>query len=377
MMMILKRINRFVRKWIFVASHIGAVAKFMNDPEMSRTYYPEKAHKSKARVWIELMRWLRRHAEINTYYYCYGFDVKNGPRREDYLSVNEFKALRNSRNNKVLFGAHDTSYICLLKDKFAFYMLLSSLGFPTPKVLGVCIGDTIDWLDSRTTDGVDSLAKRSGLHAFCKTLLGECAEGAFPLRAEEGKLILDGAPVTLEELKRRLEGGFIIQEMIKQHPRMAELHEPSMNTLRITTVRKGDDVTLFSAGQRIGTNGSSRDNWATGGLFGPVDEKTGRLGREFKYQPGFGTTATKHPQTGIVFDGFEIPFFRDAVRLALELHTFLYGIHSIGWDIAIAKDGPLFIEGNDNWEIAAYQAVEGGLKAKFLDTMSAGKGGSC
>jgi hypothetical protein len=375
--MILKKINGFVRKWIFVAANVGAVTKFINDPKMSRTYYPEAARKSKARIWMELVRWLVKHNEVNSYYCCYGFDLKKGPNQKEYLSLGKFKVLRNSRNNIASFGAYRTDYTCLLKDKFAFYLLLSSLGFPTPKVLGVCIGNRIDWLESRTTEGIDSLANRSGLNAFCKTLLGECTEGTFPLRVEGNRIILDGAPVTLEELASHLKGGFIIQELIEQHPRMAELHEPSINTLRITTVRKGSDVTLFSTGQRIGTNGFSRDNWATGGLFGPVDEKTGRLGREFKFQPGFGGIATRHPQTGVTFEGFEIPHFHDAVRMAIELHTFLYGINSIGWDIAIAKDGPLFIEGNDNWEIAAYQAVKGGLRAKLLDTLGAGGGVSC
>ena len=31
-------------------------------------------------------------------------------------------------------------------------------------------------------------------------------------------------------------------------------------------------------------------------------------------------------------------------------HSMLKDIHSIGWDIAIGENGPIFIEGNDNWE---------------------------
>ena len=32
-------------------------------------------------------------------------------------------------------------------------------------------------------------------------------------------------------------------------------------------------------------------------------------------------------------------------------HKHLYNIRSIGWDSAITPEGPVFIEGNDNWEI--------------------------
>jgi len=378
MISILKRINRFIRRWLFVVSRIGSVTRLVTDPKMARSYYPEEPRKSKTRVWLELMSWLVKHTDVNAFYYAYGFDLKKGVNQDEYIAYNEFKALRNSRNNVYWIGAHNTGYICLLKDKYAFYLLLSGLGYPTPKVVGVCIGDRIDWLDTRTTEAADSIMKRAGLRAFCKTLLGESAEGAFPCHVDKEQILLDGASITFAELAKRFEGGFIIQELIEQHPRMAELYPTSINTLRITTIRKGDDVILFSAAQRIGASELTRDNWAAGGLFGAIDERTGRLAREFKYQPGSGGIITRHPQTGVVFEGFEIPYFHEAVAMARELHSFLYGIHSIGWDVAITRTGPTFIEGNDNWTISAYQAVEGGLKAKFLDALGpAERGVSC
>ena len=65
----------------------------------------------------------------------------------------------------------------------------------------------------------------------------------------------------------------------------------------------------------------------------------------------------------VVFKDYEIPFFREAVDLALELHTKMYRCHSVGWDIAITEKGPVFIEGNGLWEISLLQAVHGGLKS--------------
>jgi hypothetical protein len=377
MVSILKKLNRFARKWLFILTHVGAVTRFVNNPKMAYSYRPDLPGKSKARVWLELIRWLVKYDEVNIFYYSYGFDSPSVD-QSAFISLNDFKVLRNSRNDAVQIGRHTTSYLVLLRDKFTFYLLLSSLGFPTPKVLGVCLGDSIDWLDTRTRERIDSLMKRPGLKAFCKTILGECAEGAFPLRSEGGVLLLDGAPVTLSGLTERLRGGFIIQEFIEQHPRLAELYPPCINSLRINTIRRGNEIVLFSACMKIGANGLTRDNWVSGGLFGVVDRETGRLAKEFMFQPGCGGIVTKHPQSGVVFEGFEIPYFKEAVRMAVELHSFLYGIHSIGWDIAVTKDGPTFIEGNDNWGIAAHQAVEGGLKARFLDTLRpAGKGGSC
>ena len=45
----------------------------------------------------------------------------------------------------------------------------------------------------------------------------------------------------------------------------------------------------------------------------------------------------------------------------------LKDIHSIGWDIAFTENGPIFIEGNDNWEITGIQATNGGMKELFQE----------
>ena len=115
---------------------------------------------------------------------------------------------------------------------------------------------------------------------------------------------------------------------------------------------------------RIGANKNVVDNWAKGGLLVSIRED-GMLGKHGYYKPGYGTRATSHPDTGVVFESFHVPFFREAVALASRFHALLGGIHSIGWDMAISESGPLFIEGNDNWEISMPQACEGGLKEKF------------
>lgn len=377
MVSILRRLNRFGRRWLCILTNVGTVTRFVNDPKLAYSYYPDLPRKSRARVWLELVVWLFRHGEVNTFYYSYGFDLSSVD-QSAYMPYNEFKALRNKWNDAMQIGSHATSYLALLRDKYIFYLFLSSLGFPTPKVLGLCIGDSIEWLDTHTTEGIDSLMKRPGLKAFCKTLLGESAEGAFPLRVEGDTLLLDGSPVTLSDLARRLKSGCIIQEFIEQHPATAQLYPPCINSLRINTIRKGDNIVLLSTCMKIGAHGSTRDNWASGGLLGVIDRETGRLTKEFKYRPGCGGVAVKHPQSGVVFEGYEIPYFKEAARMAVELHSFLYGVHSIGWDIAITKDGPLVIEGNDNWVIGAHQGVEGGLKARFLDTLvPTEKGGSC
>ena len=39
-----------------------------------------------------------------------------------------------------------------------------------------------------------------------------------------------------------------------------------------------------------------------------------------------------------------------------------YGVHSIGWDVCLTTDGPLIIEGNDNWDTIDAQFYHPGKK---------------
>ena len=77
-----------------------------------------------------------------------------------------------------------------------------------------------------------------------------------------------------------------------------------------------------------------------------------------------------HPDTGIVFDGYELPYIGEAIDLAKAFHSHFKNIHSIGWDIAITENGPCFIEGNDNWEISLVQACSKGLRKEFQEFFS-------
>ena len=69
-----------------------------------------------------------------------------------------------------------------------------------------------------------------------------------------------------------------------------------------------------------------------------------------------------HPNSKVVFKDFYIPFYSECIIEAKKLHSYLYNIHSIGWDIAITENGPLFIEANDAWDLSLMQAGDRGLK---------------
>ena len=90
----------------------------------------------------------------------------------------------------------------------------------------------------------------------------------------------------------------------------------------------------------------------------------GRLMKYGYFKPQYGTKTTEHPDSHIVFENYQIPFYKEAVEMALQIHAHLYRCHSIGWDIAITENGPVFIEANDRWESRLLQTLHGGLNKK-------------
>lgn len=343
------------------------IPRMVTDPKLARTYYPTERRKTKLRILIDLLVWLFRYRDVNSYYYVYGFDRLHGVNMDEYLSYRSFRNIRNQRNLHPR-GAAGYNYVCIMRDKFVFSQFVSSLGFPAIKNLAICNKESITWLDQMRTVPLETLLQQQDLYfdGFCKRLAGILGKGAFPLRLTDSQLLINDQPITLDGLKARLDGQYLLQERVQQHPKMSSLHPASINTVRLITFNINGTVTPFAAAIRIGTHGKNVDNWAAGGIVVGIDLATGQLREEGFFKPGYGGRVTKHPDTDVEFFQFEIPHFQEAVKLATQLHKYLYGIHSIGWDIAITETGPIFIEGNDDWEGGIPMVLERNFKQRFL-----------
>jgi hypothetical protein len=338
------------------------------DPKLSRTYWPDERCKSKPRIAAELLWWLARHREINSYYYVYGLDRTTQTRGAEVIALPQFRRLRDSGN---LPGRW--SYVCILRDKLLFARVAASLNIPTPRVYAVLDAKSIAWLDRNATEPLEALTADStlSLDGFCKPLLGIQGDGAFALRVDRGRLLVSGKEIALDELRNMLDSRCLLQHRIEQHPAVSALHASSINTVRLITFCRHGRVTLFSAASRIGTHGKSVDNWAAGGLIVRIDPQSGELRGEGFFKPGYGGRVTIHPDSNIRFEGYAIPYFREAVAMVARMHEGLPGIHSIGWDVAISPDGPVIIEGNDDWEGGIPMVLEADFRRRFLQMYAA------
>ena len=159
------------------------------------------------------------------------------------------------------------------------------------------------------------------------------------VRKQPTAAIADAAAFHRELLDNRL----FIEEVIPQHPEMAELCPASVNTIRVMTAAAGGESVILFACLRVGV-GADVDNFHAGGMAVPVNPDTGAL--EGGAVNKSGEEFERHPVTGVRFDGRVLPMWGEARRICLEAALVNPYIHVVGWDVAITPDGPVFVEGN-------------------------------
>jgi hypothetical protein len=142
---------------------------------------------------------------------------------------------------------------------------------------------------------------------------------------------------------------YVVQPALANHPELRELALGALCTVRLVTCRNEQERhELAGTAFRMPSNPEAPvDNIHAGGIAASVDLKTGRLGQasDLGLGPDF-VWHDRHPVTGGVIAGRILPFWDEAVALALRAHDAFSEWTVIGWDVAILADGPCLIEGN-------------------------------
>ena len=158
----------------------------------------------------------------------------------------------------------------------------------------------------------------------------------------------------------------VLEGVLIQHEDMKALNPNSVNCLRIVTVldEDGEQVHIPFAVCKIGNGDSKVDNLGSGGMSCPVDLETHSLigpahvDCSLDYQAHEAINYDRHPITGIVFEGYKIPYFQEALELCKKAAHVVPQIRYVGWDIAICPDGPAIVEGNTYSGHDIYQLPE-------------------
>lgn len=333
----------------------------------AKGYYSERTSRSAWKNLIFQIGQILKYGQANEFYFMYGFDVKTNEERDTYMNYAPFMQRRNFLNHDK--NMHNST--CILRNKLYFDIFARSIGIPVPQIVAYFSANKLySVADGFKEITFEQLAAMGNVTLFCKEMDGECGAGIFKLKIENGFLYRNDEEISACDLKNLINNTeYIFQELVTQHARMSELYSGSINTMRLVTVRglKDNNIHLMPSILRIGANGSFVDNTSQGGIAVGFDLETGRLNRYGFYKPQFGRRVEVHPNSGICLSKFNIPFIKEAEQKAIFFHSMLKDIHSVGWDIAIGPDGPVFIEGNDNWEINGPQVGNRGLKAEFME----------
>ena len=342
----------------------------------SVSYYPECKRKSTSQIMKDQMYNVWKYGFIEEYYFTYGFDRAEMTREKMETYITPYRAFLNRINHlnfqNPYYDDFNGKMTCRVinQDKFYFYLFLSRLGIRTPKVFffvkNKCILYHDEYYKIDKTKSVREQLKSIfayDMDAFAKPSNGMLGKGIFRILIKDGIVYVNGEENDVDVLiDLVLSADYVVQERILQHDRMSALCPSSVNTIRLQTVMDNyGNVIPFGAGVRIGRMGSLVDNWALGGVFVGIDSETGKLKDKGILKPKYGTKVIEHPDTHIRFQGYCIPYYKEAENMAVELHKVMYRSHSIGWDIAVTENGPIIIEGNDRWEISLIQAVHGGM----------------
>ncbi len=172
----------------------------------------------------------------------------------------------------------------------------------------------------------------------------------------KGVHLVEADALDPEKIRMLREGKFLLEEVVIQHPKMASINPSSVNTVRVTTILDAEGgFHVENTYLRAGYPGFLVDNLTSGGVAYPVDPETGIVvGRGNPTE--CWKTHLRHPGTGTVMPGFEIPMWKEILQMCEQAAHVQPELRRVGWDIAITPDGPLLIEGNS---ITAIVEIDG------------------
>ena len=252
------------------------------------------------------------------------------------------------------------NYVRVLSDKNLFPLLVCKAGLRTPDyVLSRTRGMYRDGsFQPLSTSGACALLGNAGEVFVKPTVDTNSGRGCFVARFENGVDVLSGTSV--EAFFEGLGNDYAVQERLVCHESIRKLYADSVNTFRVMTYRWKDELLFAPTIMRIGRGKSVVDNAGAGGIFIAVDDD-GTLHRQ-----AFNESCEafeRHPDTGIVFDGYQIPHFPKVLAAAKRLHGLLPQLGVINFDFTLDKEGePVLIEMN---------LISAGI---FMPEMAHGKG---
>ena len=279
----------------------------------------EKSGQNKVHTFFDILWCAARYGAGYYDYLMFGFYDMNGRERDTYLT--------RVRNKKVQEIMNDIAYSDEFDDKLRFNENFAEfLGRKT--------------LNGETATVADLTAFLDGQEAiFAKINHGDCGRGVEKLYVKD----FESPAAMLDYIQENKL--VVLEQVLRQHEDMARLHPSSVNTMRILTDLVDDTVHIAYITVKMGRGGGVCDNSGQGGILCRVDIESGKICSPAT--DDYFNVYDKHPDTGIVFRGYQLPMVDEAIALAKKAARKVPQVGHVGWDVAITPNGPAIIEGND------------------------------
>lgn len=328
----------------------------------------DKQRKSLIRIFFEVIQYLILHWRFPSHYFSRFLYRKNAKPISEFYTNKTLTSIWKDFNNPY--------FIYFLSNKLMFYYYFKNLDLNVPDLLGYSIKNK--FFDN---NGVIEINNPNDLETYLYNKLELSADKSIFLKrtysTSGGTMIfkLNNSDFPFKDtfkqyiFERILASSYIIQSTVTQHPEMSKFHPESLNSIRIDTyLDKNSKPEIFASYLRMGIGGSYLDNVSKGGIFVGIDIENETL-KEVGYTTiaqGYGETFLHHPDSGITFKGFKIPFYDKAKELALKAAVCLPNVRLIGWDIAITNEGPIIVEGNNKSNLLCSELAYGGFKNSIV-----------
>ena len=302
-----------------------------------------KTGKNKAAIFADMLWCTAKYGAGYYDYQIFGFAELTAAQRETYVTRLVSKKLNEFLNDAAYTHIFDN------KDEFnkKFAKFIRRKWLVLPESSKEQVRDFVQGKDE----------------VFVKILDGECSHGCERIHMKDWP--------DFDKLYDHIkQGGFgLLEDVVDQHPDVERLHPGSVNCMRIITLLDDDGQPhVLYAVQKMGKGDSFSD---CNCLFAPVDLETGKI----KYPGHSGNTPLgivydEHPDTHVPLVGYQLPYVKEAAAMCLEAAKVVPQVRYVGWDVAMSKDGPEFIEGNtycahDFWQLPPHTPGKTGMLPVF------------
>jgi hypothetical protein len=257
----------------------------------------------------------------------------------------------------------------ILENKNTSEKLFRRYNISQPQIFCRMVNGKLYSLDMNEMNFVDfkhNFLNRYYKKIFIKPFYGKGGKGIFIFHLNgKNKYQTNNGLILDEEFLEKIgkKEDYIIQPGIEQTFELSKIYPYSVNTFRIITENKNNNIKVLYAVLRMGRNKNELDNLSQNGICVPIDCSTGEMG---EYAISLKCEMfEKHPDTNFAFHGYLISNWSEIKELVKKNAEKISQFSYIAWDVALTDEGPITIEANLRYGLDGVQIALNGLRELY------------